>query len=194
MDIFALAGDKNWSTRAYSAHLRVQMCKQIIMFAGCLRGGTVNRARWGHSPQHGEQIYFHLSANQWMQKRPVLAHIKACRSASETYRWIKVKASIYLSALRKTDYSKRKRLPWFPCCPNRGVLSAAAFAPSRLPCQSAHWWTAYLARTNHIWLLSVTVNYTPCASCPPAAAQWQRSHLITAAERWVCWGVQQCSH
>lgn len=120
-------------------------------------------------------------------KWTILAHIKARLSTSETYRWIKVKASIYLSALWKTDYSKCKLLPWFPRCPNRGFLSAAAFALSRLSCQSGHWWTAYLARTNHIWLLSVTVNYTLCASCPPAAAQWQRSHLITTAEHLVCW-------
>ena len=43
-------------------------------------------------------------------------------------------------------------------------------------CQPGHRWTAYLAGTNHIWLLSVTVNYTLCASCPPATTQWKRSY------------------
>lgn len=76
----------------------------------------------------------------------------------------------------------------------RVSLHRCLCAASLPPCQSGHWWTAYLARTNHIWLLSVTVNYTLCASCPPAAAaQWQRSHLITTTERSVCCSLLRCA-
>lgn len=122
-------------------------------------------------------------------KWTILAHIISCLSTGEMYRWIKVKASIYLSALWKIILNANC-YHGFPAA-QTGFLSAAAFALSRLSCQSGHWWTAYLARTNHIWLLSVTVNYTLCASCPPAAAQWQRSHLITTTEHLVCWGVRE---
>lgn len=69
-------------------------------------------------------------------------------------------------------------------CPNR-LFPTASFALSALsPNVSARpWqWTAYQARTNHIWLLSVTVNYTPHGSCPDAAVEWKRS-LRTAATR-----------
>lgn len=65
------------------------------------------------------------------------------------------------------------------------LFPTASFALSALsPYVSAGpWqWTAYLARTNHIWLLSVTVNYTPHGSCPDATVQWKRS-LHSAATR-----------
>lgn len=64
----------------------------------------------------------------------------------------------------------------FPLLPLHFLLS---------PVSRGQRWTAYLARTNHIWLLSVTVNYTPHASCPPAATQWKRSHHTTATR--ICW-------
>ncbi len=65
-------------------------------------------------------------------------------------------------------------------------------------CQPGHRWTAYLAGTNHIWLLSVTVNYTLCASCPPATMQWNRSCCTSITNTcWMCaeqvWGWSKSS-
>lgn len=47
-----------------------------------------------------------------------------------------------------------------------------ASSPLCCPCQQ---WTAYQAGTNHIWLLSVDINYTLAASWPFATIEWKRS-------------------
>lgn len=74
------------------------------------------------------------------------------------------------------------------------LFPTASFALSALsPYVSAGpWqWTAYLARTNHIWLLSVTVNYTPHGSCPDAAMQWKRSPHSAATRIFWRWARSQ---
>lgn len=74
------------------------------------------------------------------------------------------------------------------------LFPTASFALSALsPYVSAGpWqWTAYLARTNHIWLLSVTVNYTPHGSCPDAAVQWKRSPHSAATRIFWRWAQSQ---
>lgn len=50
-------------------------------------------------------------------------------------------------------------------------------------CQLCHWWTAYQARTNHLWLLSVSVNYTVAASCPSATSKgWKTPHACSTPQ------------
>lgn len=74
------------------------------------------------------------------------------------------------------------------------LFPTASFALSALsPYVSAGpWqWTAYLARTNHIWLLSVTVNYTPHGSCPDVTVQWKRSPHSAATRIFWRWARSQ---
>lgn len=66
--------------------------------------------------------------------------------------------------------------------------------------QPAERWTAYQARTNHIWLLSVSVSYTLGTSCPLAAMQWKRPYhrstqdsCFMYANQWFWWSTVSCS-